>query len=107
MIGQVGWDIIKLRDAWIDVQGVNMGVPSKLGHSLQLIDARGVVENRMGGKRYLVILRQAFFNPNSDETLFTEDQKSSPMVLRYIIVQGSLVENNSLKLETRWDVPLS
>ena len=41
---------------------------------MQLVDARVVVKNRLDGKSYLVIVRQAFFNPNSDETLLAEDQ---------------------------------
>ena len=32
------------------------------------------MKNRLDGKRYLVILRQYFFNPNSDETLLAEVQ---------------------------------
>ena len=28
----------------------------------------------MEGKRYLVIVRKAFFNPNSEETILVEDQ---------------------------------
>ena len=41
---------------------------------MQLVDARGVVKNRLDGKSYLVIVRQVFFNPSSDETLLAEDQ---------------------------------
>ena len=74
MIGRDIWEIIKCHDTWIDVQGVNMGGPPKSGRRLQLVDARGVVKNLLGGKPYLVILRQDFFNPNSDKTLLTEDQ---------------------------------
>ena len=51
MIGQDGWEIIKLHDTWIDAQGVNMGVPLKAGRRLQPVDARGVAKNRMDGKR--------------------------------------------------------
>ena len=47
---------------------------SKAGRRLQLVDARGVLKNRLGGGCYLVILRQAFFNLNSDKTLLAEDQ---------------------------------
>ena len=32
------------------------------------------MKDHLDGKRYLVILRQDFFNPNSDETLLAEDQ---------------------------------
>ena len=32
------------------------------------------MKNRLDGKSYLVIVRQAFFYPNSDETLLAEDQ---------------------------------
>ena len=74
MIGRNGWEIIKRRDNWIDTQGVNMGGYSKSGLRLSLVDARGVVKNRLYGKRYLVIFSQAFFNPNSDETLLAEYQ---------------------------------
>ena len=41
---------------------------------MQLVDARGVVKNRLDGKSYLIIVRQLFFNPSSDETLLAEDQ---------------------------------
>ena len=41
---------------------------------MQLVDARGVVKNRLDGKRYLIIVRQAFFNQSSDETSLAEDQ---------------------------------
>ena len=44
MIGQYGWEIIKRHDTWIDAQGVNIVGPSKAGHRLQLVDARGVVK---------------------------------------------------------------
>ena len=64
IIGRDGWEIIKRHDTWIDAQGVNIGGSSKSGHRLQLLDARGVMKNRLDGKRYMVILRQAFFNPN-------------------------------------------
>ena len=74
MIGQDGWEIIKGHDTWIDTQGVNMGGPSKTRRRLQLLDARGVVKNSLDGKRYLVTLRQDFFNPNSDDTLLAEDK---------------------------------
>ena len=39
-----------------------------------MVYARGVVKNGLDGKSYLEILRQALFNPNSDETLLAEDQ---------------------------------
>ena len=41
---------------------------------MQLVYARGVVKNRLDGKSYLGIVRQAFFNPNSDKNLLAEDQ---------------------------------
>ena len=44
------------------------------GRCLQLVDSRGAVKNCLDGKSYLVILRQDFFNLNSDETLLAEDQ---------------------------------
>ena len=74
MIGRDGWEITKRHDTWIDTQGVNMGGPPNSGRRLQLVDARGVVKTRLDGKRYLVILRQAFFNPNSDKTLLVDNQ---------------------------------
>ena len=74
MIGRDGWEIIRRHDSWIDERGVDLGVYPKSGLRLQLVDARGVVKNRLDGKRYLIIIRQAFFNPSSDETLLTEDQ---------------------------------
>ena len=74
MVGMGGWDIIKLHDMFIYEQGVNMGGSSKAGCRLQSVDARGVVKNRLGGKRYLVIVRQGFFNPDLDDTLLAEDQ---------------------------------
>ena len=33
-----------------------------------------MVQNRLDGKRYLVILRQDFFNPNLEKTLLADDQ---------------------------------
>ena len=50
MIGQDVWEITKRHDTWMDPQGVNLGGPPKSGHSLQLVDARGVVKNRLDGK---------------------------------------------------------
>ena len=47
---------------------------SRAGRLLKLVDARGVVKNRIDGKCYLAILRQDFFNPNSDKTLLAENQ---------------------------------
>ena len=73
-IGRYGWDIIKRHDTWIDAQGVNMDGTPKVGFCLQLVDARDVAKNRMDENRYLLILRQDFFNPNSDKTLLEEDQ---------------------------------
>ena len=74
MIGSDGWEIIKRHDYWIDARGIDLGGPPKSGRRLQLVDARGVVKNRLDGKSYLIIIRRAFFNPNSDETLLAEDQ---------------------------------
>ena len=74
MLGRDGWDIIKNHDKWIDTRGVDLGGTSKTGRRLQLVDARGVVKNRLDGKSYLVIIRQAFFNSNSDENLLAKDQ---------------------------------
>ena len=72
MIGQDGQEIIKRHDTWIDAQGVDLGGPPKEGHRLQLLDARGVVKNRLDGKSYLAIIRQAFFNLNSEKNLLAE-----------------------------------
>ena len=74
MVGVGVWEIIKRHDTCIGAQGVNMGGSSKSGRSLQLVDERGVVENSLDGKQYLIILRQDFFYPNSDEALLAEDQ---------------------------------
>ena len=74
MLGRYGWDIINNHDKWIDTRGVDLGGTSKTGRRLQLVDARGVVKNLLDGNSYLVIIRQAFFNSNSDETLLAEDQ---------------------------------
>ena len=74
MLGRDGWEIIKPHEKWIDTRGVDLGGSLKTGRRLQLVDARGVVKNRLDGKRYLIIVRQAFFNPSSDETLLAEDQ---------------------------------
>ena len=74
MIGRDGWEINKRHDTWIDAKGVDLGGPTKVGRRLQFVDARGVVKNLLDGKSYLVIVRQAFFNPNLDNTLLAEDQ---------------------------------
>ena len=69
IILRYGWEIIKRHDYWIDARGIDLGGPPKSGRRLQLVDARGVVKNLLDGKSYLIIIRRAFFNPNSDETL--------------------------------------
>ena len=74
MLGRDIWEIIKNHDKWIDTRGVDLGGSSKMGRRLQLVDARGVVKNILDGKSYIVIIRQAFFNSDSDETLLAEDQ---------------------------------
>ena len=74
MLGRDDWEIIKNNENWIDTRGVDLGGPSKTGRRLQLVDARGVVKHRLDRKRYLVIIRHAFFNPSSDETLLAEYQ---------------------------------
>ena len=51
MIGRDGWEIIKRHDKWIDVRGVDLGSSSKAGCRLHLVDARGVVKNRLDRKR--------------------------------------------------------
>ena len=68
MIVRDGWEIIKRHDSWINARGVDLGGPPKAGCRLQLVDARGVVKTFLDGKSYLIIISQAFFNPNSDET---------------------------------------
>ena len=40
----------------------------------QLVYVRGVVKNRLDGKHYLIIYRQAFLYTNLDEVLLEEDQ---------------------------------
>ena len=52
-----------------------------------------MVKNRLDGKSYLVILRQALFNPNSNKTLLVEYQIEYNGV-KLFFVQGSLVEIN-------------
>ena len=74
MLGRDGWDIIKRHLKWIDTWGVDLGGSSQTGRRFQLVDARVMVKNRLDGKRYLIIVRQAFFNQSSDETLLAEDQ---------------------------------
>ena len=73
MIGRDGWKIIRRNDTWIDARGVDLGGPLKAGCRLQMVDARGVVKNRLDGKSYLIILRQDLFNPNPDKILLSED----------------------------------
>ena len=74
MIGRDGWEIIKRHENWIDTRGVDLGGYSKAVRRLRLVDARGVVKNSLDGKSYLIIIRQVFFNPSSEETLLAEDQ---------------------------------
>ena len=74
MIVRDGWEIIKRHDSWINARGVDLGGPPKAGCRLQLVDARSVVKNSLDRKSYLIIIRQAFLNPNPDETLLAEDQ---------------------------------
>ena len=93
VIGRDGWEIIKRHDNFIDAQGVNMGGPPKTRRRFQLVYARVVVKTFLDGKRYLVILRQALFNPNSDENLFAEDQIDFYGVKVYSRPKSS-VENN-------------
>ena len=40
IIGRDGLEIIKHRDTWIDLKGVDLGGTPKAGRSLQLVDAR-------------------------------------------------------------------
>ena len=112
MVGIGGWEIIKHHDTWIDTQEINMGGSSKARHHLILVDARGVAKICLDGKRYLVIFRQAFSNPNSDEVLLTEDQincfgvkvYSHPRVFggKQLIYARYQVER-SVKLGISWD----
>ena len=74
MIGRDGWDIMKRHDTWIDARGVDLGSSLKAGRRLQLVDERGVVKNSLNRKRYLIVIREVFFNPSSEKTLLAEDQ---------------------------------
>ena len=112
VIGRDGWEIIKRHDNFIDTQGVNMGGPPKTRRRFQLVYARVVVKNCLDGKRYLVILRQALFNPNLDETLLAEDQIECCGVKVYsrpkLFCGKQLVEatdqvGRSVKLVMYWD----
>ena len=93
MIGRDGLEIIKCHDTWIDAKVVVLVGPPKAGRRLQLVDARGVVKKFQDGKSYVVIVRQAFFNPNQKRPCWWRT-KLSVMVLRYFHVQGSLVVIN-------------
>ena len=112
MIGRDGWEIIKRHENWIDTRGVDLEGSSKMGRRLQLVDARGVVKNRLNGKSYLVIFRQVFFNPSSDETLLEEDQIECHGVKVYysprVFGGNQLVEARDqvgrvVKLAIEWD----
>ena len=79
---------------------------------MQLVDARGVVKNRLDGKHYLVIFRKAIFNPNSDKTLLAEDQIERYGVKVYshprVFGGKQLVEaqdqvGRSIKIGISWD----
>ena len=106
MVGIGGWEIIKHHDTWIDTQEINMGGSSKARHHLTLVDARGVAKICLDGKRYLVIFRQAFSNPNSDETMLRENQIECFGVKLYSrpMVFGG---KNWLVPDTRWGIPLN
>ena len=89
-----------------------MGGASNAGRRLQLVGTRGVVKNCLGGKSYLVILRQYFFNPNSNETLLAKDQIECYGVKVYsrprVYGGKQLVEDRdqvgrSVKLGISWD----
>ena len=112
MIGRYGWEIIKRHDTWIDTLGVNMGGTPRSGRRLKMVDAKGVVKKRLDGKGYLVILGQAFFNKNSDETLLAEDQIECYGVKVYshprVFGGKQLVEaqdqvGRSIKIGISWD----
>ena len=90
MICRGGWKIIRRHDTWIYARGVDLGGPPKAGNRLQVVNARGGVKNCMDGKSYLVIISQAFFNPNLDKPCWRRTILSA-MVLRYFHFQGSFV----------------
>ena len=112
MIGRYGWEIIKHHEKWINIRCVDLGGSSKTGRRLQLVDARGVVKYCLDGKSYLVIVRQVFFNPISDETLLAEDQIECHGVKVYshprVFWGNQLVEaryqvGRVVKLAVEWD----
>ena len=112
MIGRYGWEIVKRHEKLIDTRGVDLGGYLKTGSRLQLLDARGVVKNCLDRKSYLVIFRQACFNPSSDETLLAEDQiecRSVKVYSRPRVFGGKqLVEARDqvgrvVKLTIEWD----
>ena len=49
-----------------------MGLHLRVGLHLHLIDTRCMVKKHLDGKKYLFIVRQTFFDPNSDETFLVE-----------------------------------
>ena len=70
------------------------------------------MKNCLGGKSYLVTVRQDFFNPNSDETLLAEDQIECHGVkvfsrLRVLggnqLVEARYQVGRSVKLVVSWD----
>ena len=60
MIGIGVCETIKRHDSWIYSQSVDVGGSSKGGRRLQLVGARVMVILFLGGKSYLVIVRQDF-----------------------------------------------
>ena len=64
MIDMIVWYIIKSHDSCIDDHIVYMGVISKGGFQLQIINVRGVLENCLDIYHYMVIIRKEYFNPN-------------------------------------------
>ena len=112
IIGMLGWEIIERHDSYMDAQFVNIGGPSKSGRRLQLVYTRGEVKNRLDGKNYLVIVRQALFNQNSDENLLAEDQLECYGVKVYSlpkffggkhIIDARDQVGHSIKLGISWD----
>ena len=70
------------------------------------------MKNRLNGKSYLVIFRQVFFNPSSDETLLAGDQIECHGVKEYscprVFGRKQLVESiyqvgRVVKLAIEWD----
>ena len=112
IVGMGGWEIIKRHNTWIYAQCVNMGDYSKAGRRFKLVDTKGVAKKRLNGNNYLLIVRQALFNPNSDKTLLAEDQIECFGVKVYLhprafgrkqLIDARCQVGNSVKLGISWD----